>query len=151
LVRGTQPDDVLHQQFLDAARAGPALINYAGHASETFWAGNLHTVDDAAVLSTGGTSLWVHMTCMTAFFQDPRRQSLAVATLLAPGGGAWAAWGSTGMTYPTEHPAVDRALVRALLLEGKTLGEATRAALDGRSDAELQATFVLLGDPSARA
>ncbi len=151
LVRGTEPDDVLHQQFLDAAANGPALVNYTGHASELFWNGNLHTVADAETLSRGETSLWVHMTCLTGFFQDPRRQSLAVATLLSPGGGAWGAWGSTSMTYPTEHPALNRALVKALLLEGKTLGEATKEALGGISDADLASTFVLLGDPSARA
>ena len=107
-------------------------MNYTGHAAELFWSGNLHTVDDATALSGGDTSLWVHMTCLTGFFQDPRRQSLAVATLLSPSGGAWGAWGSTSMTYPTEHPALNRALVKALLLDGKTLGEATRQALGGR-------------------
>ncbi|HZJ54335.1 MAG TPA: C25 family cysteine peptidase [Myxococcaceae bacterium] len=150
-VRGSQPDDALHQQVLEAARAGPALVNYTGHASETFWSGNLHSIDDAPALAGGGTSLWVHMTCLTAFFQDPRRQSLAVSTLLSPSGGAWGAWGSTALTYPSEHPMLDRALVKAVLVDGRTLGEATRAALDGTSDADLQSTFVLLGDPSARA
>ncbi|MGZ6028356.1 MAG: C25 family cysteine peptidase, partial [Myxococcaceae bacterium] len=85
------------------------------------------------------------------FFQDPRRESLAVATLLAPSGGAWGAWGSTSMTYPTEHSALDRALARAILIEGKTLGEATREALAETTDVDLANTFVLLGDPSARA
>ena len=151
LVRGSQSDDVLHQEILDAARAGPALVNYVGHGAETFWSGNVHTVDDAAALAGGRTSLWVHMTCLAGFFQDPRRQSLAVATLLSPSGGAWGAWGSTSMTYPSEHPMLDRALVKALLLEGKTLGEATREALAGTSDPDLKSTFVLLGDPSARA
>jgi len=151
IVRGSEPDDVLHQRFVDAARGGPALVNYTGHASELFWSGNLHTVADVDALSGGGTSLWIHMTCLTAFFQDPRRESLAVATLLEPSGGAWGAWGSTSMTYPTDHPALNRALVKALLLEGKTLGEATREALDGVSDADLRSTFVLLGDPSSRA
>jgi hypothetical protein len=151
IVRGSEPDDVLHQRFVEAARSGPALVNYTGHAAELFWSGNLHTVDDVDALSGGGTSLWIHMTCLTGFFQDPRRQSLAVATLLGTSGGAWGAWGSTSMTYPTEHPALNRALVKALLLEGKTLGEATREALGGVSDPDLQSTFVLLGDPSARA
>ena len=151
IVRGSEPDDVLHQRFLDAAVSGPALVNYTGHASELFWNGNLHTIDDVPALARGGTSLWVHMTCLTAFFQDPSRQSLAVATLLSPGGGAWGAWGSTSMTYPTEHPALNRALVKALLLEGKTLGEATREAMAGLTDPDLANTFVLLGDPSARA
>ncbi len=151
LVRGTDPDDVLHQRFVDAARSGPALVNYAGHASELFWNGHLHSIEDAETLAGGGTSLWIHMTCLTGFFQDPRRQSLAVATLLAPSGGAWGAWGSTSMTYPTEHSALNRALVKGLLLEGKTLGEATREALAGTTDVDLANTFVLLGDPSARA
>ncbi len=151
LERGSEPDDSVHQRFVAAARSGPALVNYVGHASELFWNGDLHTVADTEALSGGGTSLWLHMTCLTAFFQDPRRQSLAVATLLAPDGGAWGAWGSTGMTHPSDHPALDRALVRALLVEGKTLGEATRSALTAVSDPELRSTFVLLGDPSATA
>src|SRR5262249_46419569 len=46
VVRGSESDDVLHQRFVDAARNGPALVNYIGHASELFWSGNLHTVDD---------------------------------------------------------------------------------------------------------
>ncbi len=150
LERGSEPDDSLHQKFLAAARSGPALVNYVGHASELFWNGDLHTVADTEALAGGGTSLWLHMTCLTGFFQDPRRQSLAVATLLAPGG-AWGAWGSTGMSYPSEHPALDRALVRELLLEGKTLGEATRSALAAVGDPDLRSTFVLLGDPSATA
>ncbi len=41
--------------------------------------------------------------------------------------------------------------MKALLIEGKTLGEATREALAGTTDPDVQATFVLLGDPSARA
>jgi uncharacterized protein (TIGR03382 family) len=55
------------------------------------------------------------------------------------------------MTYPTDHPALNRALVTALLVDGKTLGDATREALAGVSDPDLRSTFVLLGDPSARA
>ena len=59
--------------------------------------------------------------------------------------------GGTGGTAPTDYPALARALVNALLVDGKTLGEATRDALAQTSDPEVQSTFVLLGDPSARA
>jgi hypothetical protein len=159
LVRASETDEEVHQRFLEAARLGPALVNYAGHAQELAWGKRLpdntgvdiFSVDDVAALTAGGTSLWVHMTCSTAFFQDPRRQSLAVATLLTPSGGAWGAWGSTGSTYPSEHPEVNQVLTKALLIDGKTLGEATRDALSNVSDPDLAATFVLLGDPSARA
>jgi len=148
-----QLDAVLNRRLLDAARSSPALVNYTGHASELFWGKDapFFTTDDVAALSGSEPSLWMHMTCLTAFFQDPRHQSLAVATLLAPSGGAWGAWGSTGMTYPGDHSALDRALVKALLIDGKTLGEATRDALAVANDPEVQSTFVLLGDPSARA
>ena len=98
LERGTDTDDVLHQHFLDAARAGPALVNFTGHAAELFWTEAnppLYAVEDVAALSGTEPSLWMHMTCFTGFFQDPRRQSLAVATLLAPSGGAWGTWAST--------------------------------------------------------
>ena len=81
-------------------RAGPALVNYIGHGSELFWSGDLHTVDDVAALAGSDASLWAHMTCLAAFFQDPRRHSLAVATLLEPSSGAWGAWGSTGIPIP---------------------------------------------------
>ena len=154
LVRGSDTDDVLHQRFLDAARAGPALVNFTGHASELFWTESdpaIFAVDDVAALSGSEPGLWLHMTCFTGFFQDPRRQSLAVATLLTQSGGAWSTWASTASTYPAEHLALNEALVKAILVDGRTLGEATRDALAAMNDPEVQSTFVLLGDPSARA
>ena len=154
LLRGSDTDEVLHRRFLDAARAGPAVVNFSGHAAELFWTEAdppLYAVDDVAALSGSEPGLWMHMTCLTGFFQDPRRQSLAVATLLAPSGGAWGTWASTASTYPAEHLALNQTLVKSLLVDGKTLGEATRDALAQTSDPEVQSTFVLLGDPSARA
>ncbi|HEY1905508.1 MAG TPA: C25 family cysteine peptidase, partial [Myxococcaceae bacterium] len=144
-------DSLAHQQVLDALLTGPALVNYVGHGSDLYWSGKLQSVDDVTALAAVQPGLWAHMTCLAAFFQDPRRQSLAVATLLEPSGGAWGAWGSTGITYPSSHPALNQALVKSLFLEGRTLGEATRDALAAANDPEVQSTFVLLGDPSARA
>ncbi len=154
LVRGSDTDQVLHQRMLEALRASPALVNYIGHAAETFWSdptAPLFSVDDVSAVAGNQPGLWIDMSCLTAFFQDPRRQSLDVATLLASEGGAWGTWGSTAKTYPGDHAGLNRALVRALLIEGKTLGEATRDALASATDPQVQSTFVLLGDPSARA
>jgi Peptidase family C25 len=154
LVRGSDTDDIIHQRFLDAARAGPALVNFMGHAAEEYWTEAIPAVyaaEDVPALSGSDASLWVHLTCWTGFFQDPRRQSLAVATLLAPSGGAWATWASTAGSYPGTHSAFSQALVKSLLVDGKTLGEATRDALAVASDPDVQSTFTLLGDPSARA
>jgi hypothetical protein len=151
LLRGSDTDAALHDQVLAALRNGPAVVDYAGHGAETFWSGDLLTVDDAAALAgSGKTSLFVHMTCLAGFFQDPRRQSLAVATLLADQGGAWGAWASTSMTWPADHPALNSALIASLLSQGKTLGEATNAAMAAVNDPDIRATFALLGDPSAQ-
>jgi hypothetical protein len=151
LLRGSDTDAALHDQVLAAVRNGPAVVDYAGHGAETFWSGDLLTVDDAATMAgSGKTSLFVHMTCLAGFFQDPRRQSLAVATLLTDQGGAWGAWASTSMTWPADHPALNSALIASLLSQGKTLGEATNAAMAAVSDPDVRATFALLGDPSAQ-
>ena len=148
-----QLDAQLRQKVLDAAKSGPLVVNYIGHASAMFWGQDdgFFTSEDVAALAGTETALWIHMTCFTGFFEDPKHRSLAVEALLASSGGAWGAWASSGMTYPGDHSAVDRALVRALLIQGKTLGEATRDALAFATDPEVQSTFVLLGDPSARA
>jgi uncharacterized protein (TIGR03382 family) len=151
LLRGSDTDAALHDQVLAALRTGPAVVDYVGHGAETFWAGDLLTVDDAAALAgSGKTSLFVHMTCLAGFFQDPRRQSLGVAALLADQGGAWGAWASTALTWPADHPALNSTLIASLLSSGPTLGDATNAAMAGVSDPDVQATFVLLGDPSAQ-
>src|SRR5262249_51521222 len=147
-------DDVLHQRFLDAARAGPALVNFAGHGSELFWSDAdpaIFSIDDVAALSGTDTSLWLHMTCYTGIFQDPRRESLAVATLLTPSRGAGGRWASAAASYPADHATMNQALVKALLVDGKALGQATRDALALTTDPDVQSTFVLLGDPTARA
>jgi hypothetical protein len=154
LVRGTDTDDVVHQRFLDAARASPGLVTFTGHGAELFWTEAdppIYAIEDVAALAGSDTSLWMDVTCWTGFFQDPRRQSLAVATLLTPSGGSWGTWAGTGATSPSDHPVLAQALVKALLVDGKTLGEATRDALAATSDPEVQSTFVLLGDPSSRA
>ena len=69
LLRGTDPDpakqqalDALaHQQFLDALHTNPALVNFAGHAAETFWTDgtpSLYSVDDVAALAGSQPGLW---------------------------------------------------------------------------------------------
>jgi hypothetical protein len=154
LVRGSDTDDVIHQRFLDAARTGPALVSFMGHAAEEFWTEAtpaIYAAEDVPALAGSNTSLWMDLTCWTGFFQDPRRQSLAVSTLLAPSGGAWATWASTGGSYPGTHSAFGQALAKSLLVDGKTLGEATRDALAVSSEPDVQSTFALLGDPSSRA
>jgi hypothetical protein len=81
---------------------------------------------------------------MTAFFQDPRRQSLAVATLLAPGGGH----GERGEHWHDasgDHSTLKPQPGQGAAARGKTLGEATRDGLDTTIDPDVQSTFVLLG------
>ena len=93
-------------------------------------------VDDVCARSPGPSpACGSHMTCLTGFFQDPRRQSLAVATLLHAEGGAWGTWGSTAMTYPGEHRAPEPGAGEGAPArrEDARRGHAGRAGRDERS------------------
>jgi hypothetical protein len=99
-----------------STRPGPARrwSTSPGTPPSCFWTESvppIYAVEDVAALAGSQASLWMHLTCFTGVFQDPRRQSLAVATLLTPSGGAWGTWASTASTYPAEHLTLNQALV----------------------------------------
>ena len=145
-------DAASHSALLDALRGGPIAVDYQGHGAEDFWAGRmLATTDVEALASTGKTALMVAATCLNGYFVDIGRESLGSAILRTPDGGAWGIWASSALTIPTEHALLSKTLLSAVLNDGMTLGEATLKAKQAVADADVRATFHLLGDPSARA
>jgi uncharacterized protein (TIGR03382 family) len=151
LTRGTD-DAATHAALLEALRAGHAAVDFQGHGAEDFWAGQILSTTDADALSgTGGGTLLVAATCLNAYFVDIGRESLGSALLRTPSGGAWGVWASSALTLPTEHALLSRTLLSAALNDGLTLGEATLEAKAAVSDPDVRASFLLLGDPSARA
>ena len=145
-------DGATHADLVAALRAGPLAVDYQGHGAEDLWAGRILNSSDAEALAGAGvSSLLVAATCLNAYFVDIGRESLGSALLRTPDGGAWGVWASSAMTLPTEHALLSKALLTGALEEGMTLGEATLKAKQAVSDAEVRASFHLLGDPSARA
>ncbi len=151
IARGTGTDAAIHTAVIAAMRSGPAALDYQGHGAEDFWNGNLLSDDDTSALANAGQSLlFSAATCFNGYFVDIGRTSLAQALLLTEGGGAWAAWASSGMTSPVEHSQLSSDLLEAAVVEGLTLGEASVRAKSTIKDPDVRSTFHLFGDPSAR-
>jgi len=151
--------EVYRGQLWDAATSllarqlnlGQAVVNYIGHGSTQVWHGNLLTTDAALQLKHHRLPVWLPMTCLNGFFQEPYADSLAEALLKAPFGGAVAVWASSGLTESEAQLPIDEALLR-LLFSGTstTLGDATRAAKAATTDMDVRRTWILFGDPTTR-
>jgi hypothetical protein len=113
------------------------------------WRGGTFGAEDAKGLDTGESlPVFALMACLNGYFHDPRAESLAEALLLAPRGGAVAAWASSGLTTPEGQAAMSRELVRLLVSEGPMpLGEAVRRAKSAARDMDVRRTWILFGDP----
>jgi hypothetical protein len=146
--RDTQDD--ARARLLAGLSAGPSLVDYLGHGSVDLWAGNLLKAADANDLTnTDHPSFYVLMTCLNGYFTDPLLDSLA-EKLLAASGGAAAVFSSTAQATPQPQVAANRALLSAIY-GGSALpraGDAIASALSGVGDADVRASWTLLGDPT---
>jgi hypothetical protein len=150
IARGSD-DSSVHDAVVAAMRSGPAAVDYQGHGAEDFWDGNILSDTDSDALANAGQSLlFSAATCFNGYFVDIGRTSLAQSLLLTEGGGAWAAWASSGMTSPAEHSHLSSDLLQAAVVDGLTLGDASVRAKSTIQDADVRSTFHLFGDPSAR-
>ena len=136
--------------LMEAVNRGQKLVNYAGHGSVNQWRGNLLVNEDASQMkNTDHLSVFVMMTCLNGYFDDPALDSLAASLMKAANGGAVAVWASSGMTEPQEQAMMNRRLYSALFGGGniQALGEATRAAI---MDIDIRRTWLLFGDPTMK-
>ena len=151
--RGTIGDVMARAQLLDGLNRGPRIVNYIGHGSVDLWNGSLLKSGDAGSLSNKNSlSLFVAMTCLNGYFQDPSLDSLAESLLKNEQGGAVAVWASSGMTTPDKQLGMDQQMFR-LLFGGEgtlTLGEATMKAKSATGDSDVRRTWILFGDPASR-
>ena len=143
--------------LIDAIMRGQKVVNYIGHGSLNLWGGSLLTNEDARNLSNEERlPVFVMMTCLNGYFQDPALDSLAEALLKAEHGGGVAVWSSTGLTVPVEQSVLNQQLYRLLFAtrdaNGRflTIGDATTRAKAAVGDADIRRTWVLLGDPTMR-
>jgi hypothetical protein len=151
--RSTLDDVTARVRILDALNRGQKIVNYVGHGNLDLWRGDILTADDAAALTNRNSlSLFVMMTCLNGYFNDPVVDSLGEA-LFRSEGGAIAVWASTGMTVPKSQAVINQELLRRVFDNsgrGSTLGEAAMRAKSSMSDMDVRRTWVLLGDPLTR-
>jgi len=139
--------------LLDGIYRKQLMVNYAGHGSVDLWRGNLLTNADAAALRNAEhLPVFVMMTCLNGYFDDPGLDSLGESLLKAEQGGAVAVWASSGMTLPFEQAAMNQQLYRLLFQDSSNplFGEVTRKAKLAIRDSDVQRTWILLGDPTMR-
>ncbi|HST52682.1 MAG TPA: C25 family cysteine peptidase, partial [Pyrinomonadaceae bacterium] len=152
--RGAQSGGDVHSQVVAGVDAGPSVVNWMGHGSVNVWTGDaILSNNDAPSLTNGQhLSLFVMMTCLNGYFQDPSLDGLSEALLKAQNGGAIAAWSSTGMTEPEGQAAMNAELYRALFSGAGPLrlGDAMQRARAATKDADVLRTWVLIGDPTTR-
>jgi len=136
---------------LEAIGRGQKIVNYTGHGSTDQWRGNLLTPSDVSGLQNWDhLSLFVTMTCLNGYFQDPGIDSLAESLLKTERGGAVAVWSSSAMTGPAEQAIMNRVLYRNLFNGSMTIGEAVARAKASVIDPDIRRTWILLGDPTMK-
>jgi hypothetical protein len=150
----TDPEAARSRLFA-VLNSGVGLVNYVGHGSPRWWAGQLLSSEDAARLrNSDRLPIVTALTCLTGFFHHPTTQSLAEAFLWGEGG-AIAAFmpSSEGVTHEQIPVAIS---FYEHLVNGHhtTLGEAIQATkrdlAQTNGNADMIRTFNLLGDPALR-
>jgi hypothetical protein len=150
--RGSSDDATVKAQLLASINSGAKVVSYNGHGSTNLWRGNMLTGDDARSLTNArNLSLFVLMTCLNGYFDDPVLDSLSESLLRASNGGAVAVWASTAQSDPGAQSAMNQEFFRQLF--GATplrVGEAAVKAKSAVTDADVRRTWVLFGDPTMR-
>ena len=106
---------------------------------------------DALALTNSNLSMYVLMTCLNGYFNDPSLDSLGESLMKSPGGGAVSVWASSGMCDPVVQSLLNAELYRQLFGGSSlTIGEAASRAKAGSTDIDVRRTWILFGDPSMR-
>jgi len=150
--RGQVGDSDARSQLLNALNTGAKVVNYYGHGSTRLWtdAPILTAADAASLGNVQHLSLFVSMTCLNGYFQDPSIESLGESLLKAQGG-AIAVWASTGLTDPGGQVMMSQEAIRQLFNgSGLTIGEVTARAKGATNNPDVRRTWILLGDPATR-
>jgi hypothetical protein len=152
----TTPEE-FRSNLLQAWNAGSGLIMYTGHSAISYWAHEIffHLVYVPNLENRQKLPVLLEMTCFTGSFQIPDLQTLDEVLLSHQGGGAVAAWGSTGLGVSTGHHWLAEGFMKTIYQDG--LSEIGLATLAGKMNLasvgvnlDLIDTFNLLGDPATK-
>jgi hypothetical protein len=153
---GMSGGDIARMQILDAVNQGRLIVNYTGHGSVRIWGseGTILTSEDIATSWQNASRLpfVVAMNCLNGFFHGIYdEESLAETLLRTPGGGAVAAWASSGLTDSATQLRVNQEIFRLLFGSAKpTMGEAAAAAKQAISNPDVRRSWIFFGDPALR-
>jgi peptidase C25-like protein len=153
IYRGDNEASVVHDHIVNGVNQGSLLVNFMGHGSVEVWTGDpiLSTSDTAEFNNGMRLPVFLMMTCLNGYYQNPARESLAESLVRTDAGGAVAVWASSGMTEPAPQFDMSRALYQQLFgSQPTTLGEAIRKAKSGNPDIDVRRTWILFGDPTMR-
>jgi hypothetical protein len=156
--RASNPNiNVVRGQLFDGINQGPMIVNYAGHGTVDAWTGASFFTDPDAMALTNGTAnanhlpLFVMMTCLNGYYNDPVLDSIAESLMKAPNGGSVAVWASSGLTVPTGQALANQSLYQSIYSNPSlTLGEAIQKAKAATPDNDVRLTWTLFGDPSMK-
>jgi hypothetical protein len=156
IFRGRLDDETARTQLIASINAGQSIVNYTGHGSTNAWRSLFATSDIRSLEDRQSLPLFITMTCLNGFIQDPVTESLAEGLMKAEHGGAVAVWASSGLTVPSEQTLINQQIYRLIFagfrLQGEplTLGEAAAKAKSATQDPDVRRTWLLLGDPTMR-
>ncbi|MEK6299799.1 MAG: C25 family cysteine peptidase [Acidobacteriota bacterium] len=156
IVRGRLTDSATKSQLLASMRRGKRIVSYFGHGSVDLWRGGILTSADVGGTAGGnGLPLFLSITCLNGYFQDPALDGLAESLLKTQAGGAAAVWASSGMCGADEQLAMNLEMFRLMFNRAPNsgplmLGEAVLKAKAATIDSDVRQTYVLFGDPTTR-
>lgn len=149
--------EALRSALLVRFNYGASLITFHGHSSWHQWAVEslFHLNDIASLYNQQRLPVVLEMTCFTGFFHHPEYPTLDESLVRRSGGGAIAAWGSTGLGISTGHARLQAGFLQAIFDQGETnLGAAVLAGKTTLyatgSNLDLLDTMTLFGDPALK-
>lgn len=152
LNRGQMSDAAAKAALLDAIARGQRIVNYTGHGNVNQWHANLLTNEDAVALNNADQlPVFLLMTCLNGYFNDPALDGIAEKLLMNPRGGAVAVWASSGQTLPGGQWVVNQEMYLQMFSAPQVrIGDAARAAKLATGDIDVRLTWILFGDPTMR-
>jgi len=157
---GTDPYYGGTQDLTDALDEGSSLINFIGHGGGGIWSdASLMRLEDVDKLHNAHRwPLALSMTCFTAAFDEPKRQSLGERLLLVEEIGMSGFWGSSGLGWLNNDYNLNDALMKTIFSHGRRIiGQMVTeakleymAAYSGQIALDLVNEYTLLGDPASR-
>ncbi len=122
-----------------------------GIANVTVWANStVFKAGDAADLTNERLSVYLLMTCLNGYTNQPNGESLAEA-LIKAGNGAIAVWTSSGITHSEKQFEISQAFTKLVYKRAGTtsrIGDVVKAAKAATTDSDVRRTWQLVGDPT---